>query len=137
MFPLTIRHDFPNQSKRNLYLRPTNEYFQLGFAFIIKQQFPTEASTDNPAVLTHLSKGFKQRQVEPLEEGKGLGAAGHLSRRHAGNEGQEVSSQALGHLGLVETELPWGGADTSDHLWGRSTSHSHRSTPPQTSHLGA
>lgn len=51
-----------------------------------------EGSTDSPVVLTHLRKGFKQRQVEPLEEGKGLGAAGHLSRCHAGNEGQEVSS---------------------------------------------
>lgn len=59
-------------------------------------------------VLTHLSKGFKQGQVEPLEEGKGLGATGHLAKCHAGNEGQEISSYALGHLGLVEIEFTFG-----------------------------
>lgn len=86
MFPLTITHRLLNQSKREICIYDP-QIFSAWFAIIIKQQFPTEASTHNPVVLTHLSKGFKQRQVEPLEEGKGLGAAGHLSRCHAGNEG--------------------------------------------------
>lgn len=62
----------------------------------------------------HLGKGLEQGQVEPLEEGEGLGAAGHLAGREAGHVGQEVGGQALEHLRLVEAEFafgqsrPWG-----------------------------
>lgn len=56
----------------------------------------------------HLGKGLKQGQAEPLKEGKGLGAAGHLAGSQARRVGQQVSSQALEHLGLVEAEFALG-----------------------------
>lgn len=56
----------------------------------------------------HLGKGLEQGQVEPLEEGERLGAAGHLAGREAGHIGQQVCSQALEHLRLVEAEFAFG-----------------------------
>lgn len=56
----------------------------------------------------HLGKGLKQGQIEPLKEGKGLGAAGHLAGRQARSVGQQVCSQALEHLRLVEAEFALG-----------------------------
>lgn len=53
----------------------------------------------------HLGEGLEQRQVEPLEEGEGLGAASHLAGREAGHVGQQVCGQALEHLRLVEAQL--------------------------------
>lgn len=58
-----------------------------------------------PGPPPHLGKGLEQRQVEPLEEGEGLGAASHLAGREAGHVGQQVGGQALEHLRLVEAEL--------------------------------
>lgn len=60
----------------------------------------------------HLGKGLEQGQAEPLEEGKGLGAAGHLAGREAGHVGQQVGGQALEHLGLVEAEFAFGTEQT-------------------------
>lgn len=68
-----------------------------------------QASEVHPA---HLGKGLKQGQVEPLEEGEGLGAAGHLTRCQAGRVGQQVGGQALEHLGLVEAEFTFGTEQT-------------------------
>lgn len=55
-----------------------------------------------------LGKGLKERQVEQLEDGEKLGAAGHLAGREAGHVGQQFSGQALEHLGLVEVKFAIG-----------------------------
>lgn len=61
-----------------------------------------------------LGKGLKQGQVEPLEDGEGLGAAGHFARCEAGHVGQPYSSQALEHLGLVEVKFAIGIAQVQE-----------------------
>lgn len=56
----------------------------------------------------HLDEGLKQGPVDPLEEGEGLGAAGHLAGCQAGSTGQQVRCKALEHLGLLEAEFAFG-----------------------------
>ena len=56
----------------------------------------------------HLGQGLEQGRAEPLQEGEGLGATGHLARRQAGHVGQQVGGQALEHLGLVEAKFAFG-----------------------------
>lgn len=55
-----------------------------------------------------LDEGLKQGPVDPLEEGEGLGAAGHLAGCQAGSTGQQVRCKALEHLGLLEAEFAIG-----------------------------
>lgn len=53
----------------------------------------------------HLHNGLKQRQAEPLEEGEGSDAAGHLDGLHRGNVGVQVGGYLLEDLGLVEIQF--------------------------------